>query len=395
MRRNPTLLVAGSLLALVILAGGCSKDNTTTPGSPGTLNLTSDFGGYTATDEPVAFGDPEFEGMMDQDPIVDDPAFLLGEADSLRGMAGAKIYAIAIRWGMLTEDSTVTQITDWSGSLTLNHGFIHVVRTIRFEEGQDHLVRPRLSRRELSWVSFTSKSFDGLMLTLIVPPAPPDSDWSDNQLDFQSAPYSRVFTLAELEHLNEIVDVGSDGEQIAFNAVNLTSDSCATGQLEGRWLLNPSHKNGHFMGKWMSDDGLVLGGLRGHFGIRPKDEKVFFGKYIGLDGHFRGLIRGTWGFDLDDSTKGWFDGIWAGHNGRGLGELHGRWESILPDSTAIVQDDDEGHGNGNGNGHMNGRGHDPDPKHDPKFGTGRWTPGFFSGVWDRNCSTPGDSTIGN
>jgi len=380
MRRTLMLIGAIALAGLAIIVVGCSSDSPMVPGTSDELNLTAQFGGYTAADEPAAFGDPEVEAMMDQDPPAEDPAFALGEADSLRGMAGVTVYAMAIRWGMLKEDSTATQTTDWSGSLTLTHGFIHVVRTIRFEEHQDYIVRPRTGRHELSWVSFTSKSFDGLMLAIIVPPTPPDSDWSNNQLNFQTGPYSRIFALSELEHLNEIVDVGSQGEQIAFNATDLSSDSCGTGQLEGRWLLNPSHKNGHFMGKWMSDDGLILGHMRGHFGARPEGEKVFFGKYIGLEGLFRGLIRGTWGFDPNDSTKGWFDGIFADRAGRTLGELHGRWGSIPPDSTATVG------GDHNGNGQMHGHGHDRDPNEDPKFGTNRWTPGFFSGQWKKDCA---------
>ena len=377
-----------ALLGLVILLGGCSKDNPAVPATADALNLTAQFGGYSTADEPVAFGDPEVQSIMAQDPPCEDPLFVGGAADSLRRMSGATVYALAIRWGMLKLDSTVTQTTDWSGSLTLTHGFVHAVRTIQFEEWQDHIVRPRPNRQTLEWVSVTSVSFDGLMLTIIVPPTPPDSDWSNNQLTFQTAPYSRIFTLSELDHLNEIVDVGTEGNQVAFNATNVTADSCGSGQLEGRWVLNPSHRNGHFLGKWMSDDGLVLGHLRGHFGIRPDSGKMFFGKYIGLDGRFRGLIRGTWGLDPGDSTKGWFDGIFAGRAGRTLGELHGQWGSLPPDSTAAV-----GRGNqGNGNGNMHGRGHDRDPKDDSTFGTNRWTPGFFSGQWKKDCAA--DSTLG-
>jgi hypothetical protein len=385
MRTKPALMSL-ALSALFILFGGCSKDNPVVPATSDALNLTAQFGGYTATDEPVAFGDPEIQSIMAQDPPCEDSLFVGGEADSLCRMSGVTVYALAIRWGMLKLDSTVTQTTDWSGSLTLTHGFIHVVRTIQFEEGQDHIVDPRPNRQALEWVSFTSKSFDGLMLAIIVPTTPPDSDWSNNQLSFQTGPYSRTFTLSELDHFNEIIDVGTEGNQVAFNAINLTADSCGAGQLEGRWVLNPSRENGHFLGKWMTDDGLVLGYLRGHFGARSDSGKVFFGKYIGLEGLFRGLIRGTWGFDPNDSTKGWFDGIWAGRAGTALGQLQGQWGSAPPDSTAAISGDYDG--NGYMNGH--GRGRDRNPNHNPTFGTSRWTPSFFSGQWNRDCAT--DST---
>ncbi|MBI5866954.1 MAG: hypothetical protein HZB43_01460 [candidate division Zixibacteria bacterium] len=386
MRRTTTALLAITLGVLMVLLAGCSKDSPSNPGTVDQLNLTSQFGGYTTSDEPAAFGDPEIAGMMEQDPECDDPAISAGAADSLRRLHGATVYAMAIRWGMLLGDSTVTVPTDWSGSLSITHGAIHIVRTLQFEEHQDHIVRPRTSRSELAWVSQTAPSFDGILVTIIVPPAPPDSDWSNNQVSFQTTPYSRIFSLSELNHLNEIVDVGTDGNQVAFNATNITADSCGSGQLEGKWVLNPSHKNGHFLGKWMNEDGLMLGLVRGHFGARPDSSKVFFGKFIGLEGHFRGLIRGNWAFDLGDSTQGTFDGIFAGRGGQALGELHGQWGSLPPDSTVAVGRE---HGN---NGNMHGRGHDRDPKEDMNFGTNGWIPGFFSGQWQKTCGT--DSTGG-
>ena len=384
MIRKPFTAMAWGLAILALLLVGCSKSKPTVPTTSGELDLTSQFGGYTATDEPAAFGDPEIGALMGEDSSVEDPSFTQGEGDSLRGLRGATIYAMAIRWGMLKIDSTKTQLTDWSGSLELTHGFIHVLRTIQFEERQDHIVRPRPNRRTLEWVSRTSKSFDGLLLLIIVSPTPADSDWSNNQLSFQTGPYSRTFALSELVHLNEIVDVDNQGNQIAFNATDLNADTCGTGQLEGRWLLNPSHRNGNFFGKWMGDDGVLMGDLRGHFGVYPDSGTVFFGKWIGPDGHFRGLIRGTWTFDPADSTMGSFDGIFADRTGATLGQLHGQWGSSPQPDSGVVD---------GGNGNMHGHGHDPDPEDNPKFATHRWTPGFFSGQWARDCSSTSSAAV--
>ncbi len=385
MKRIPQFLAAVLVIPFAILVVGCSDNSPTLSDNSGDLNLTAEYGGYTATDEPPAFGDDALAEMMREDQVADDPAVSSRDAEILDSMPGTKAYVLGIRWGMLMQDSSITQMTDWSGSLGITHGVIHVLRTIRFEEGQDRLVRPRPNRQTLEWVSQTMGSFDGILVSIIVPPAPPDSDWSNNQVSFLTTPYSRVFSLAELSELDEIDDVDELGNQVAFNATDLKLDTCGRGQMEGRWLLNPSHRNGNFYGKWMSDDGLLMGHLRGHFGARPDGNKVFFGKYIGAQGAFRGLIRGAWGFSPNDSTSGWFEGIWAGREGRPLGTLRGRWGSVPENDSTMI----EPPGRGN-NDH--GRGHDRNPEDHPQFGTHGWTPGFFSGQWASMCAPLRDST---
>jgi hypothetical protein len=178
------------------------------------------------------------------------------------------------------------------------------------------------------------------------------------------------------------VDVDNSGNQISFNSRLVTLEVCGTGQMDGRWMLNPSGRNGHFMGRWMSDDGLLAGHLRGHFGVRG-DERVFFGKAISLTGGFLGFLRGTWGADPADSSMGWYEGILANREGLPVGEVRGTWSSVPPTEEEIAID-------GPGNGHGNRR----NPADHPVFGTnGRWTRGFFSGIWVKAC--PADNeTIG-
>lgn len=374
----PTSLIIVTL-GVALFWAGCSSDSSTMSGPSDGLNLISEFGGYDASDEAPAFGDVTIANAMateeDSEP-VDDPIFAAGEVDSLLGLDGREVYTLTIRWGMLEFDSTVTTETDWTGGLALTHGYLHLIRPILFESGQDFIVRPRTDRQTLDWVSKTTVSFDGVIVTVIIPPVPEGEDWFDNALTFTTGPYTRTFTIDELAGLNEIVDVDNIGNQVAFNSIDVDLEPCGGGPLDGRWLLNPSGKNGNFYGRWLNEDGELGGFLRGHFGERPADQKVFFGKVIGLNGEFRGLLRGIWGRDTEEGDTGWFDGVWAGRTGTPIGKLGGTWSS-QPPPDIIIEDSDGNHGNGNGH----------NPRTDDEFGSGNWTRGYFSGRWVMLCPT--------
>lgn len=361
--RKFTLILLAASLGLVAM--GCSGDGGTGSTTAEDNDLNSEDGGYTSTDESPAFGDPELAAAMVAEPGYDDPSFSADALDSLEHTA-RNVYAVALRWGQLEGDSTVTTSTDWSGSLQLTYGGIAVRRLIRFEHGRDYIVRPRASRALLEWVSFTTVHFDGL-LVLIVDPVDSNSDRPSNTLVLTMPQYSRAFSMDELTSLEEIVDIDASGNQLAINARKLDLVACGEGPVDGIWRFNRSQQGGEFFGRWMTADGLEGGHLRGHFGTRTDGTRVFFGKAIGWRGRFEGLMRGTWGVDAGDSTAGWFDGAWASRQGLAAGTLKGTWQSKTND--APEDDDDPAHG----------RGRHP-----------RWGGGFFSGWWERLCES--DST---
>ena len=66
----------------------------------------------------------------------------------------------------------------------------------------------------------------------------------------------------------------------------------------------------------VSEDGRPLGHIRGVYGERRNGNKVFFGKYINTEGHFQGILRGTYG-------EGSFQGRWLTRAGE-RGSLMGR-----------------------------------------------------------------------
>ncbi len=102
---------------------------------------------------------------------------------------------------------------------------------------------------------------------------------------------------------------------------------CPHGFLKGKWKpFKPGAKAGKFIGKWARSDGTALGHLRGFYGRNKMGHGVFFGKYIGLKGKFKGLLAGRYG-------KGFFRGRWIDKSGvrgklRGVyakGVFKGRW----------------------------------------------------------------------
>lgn len=382
MKRLVPVGIISLLITWSFLLAGCSSDSPTTAQGPEDLNLVSDFGGYTAEDEAPAFGDPELADLLRGDPSFADDLLGRQEFEALSHLSGATVYALAIRWGALDGDRTIAVMTDWSGGVELKYGGIQIRNIILFELGQDYIVRPRTDRRIVEWVSMTSVHYDGVLLAIIVPPAPEGDDWSDNEVVFKTPPYTRTFALSELDALSEIVDVGDGINQVSFNARRITRDLCGAGTMDGRWLFNPSGRNGNFLGRWMSDDGLLAGHLRGHFGVRGANhDMVFFGKAIGMHGEFLGLLRGTWGYDAASETEGWYEGILASREGLPVGEVRGTWASVVPadDEMTIGGPRDGDHNRHN-------------PREHPDFGTHRqWTRGFFSGIWVKDCPANGEN----
>jgi hypothetical protein len=357
----------------VIASGviGCSG-SPTTPGSEGALNLDAPYGGYEAAGEVPAFGQTDLAAVLVEGEVVEEPLIADAELDSLRERAGAHAYGLLIRWGMLEGDSTVSDVTDWSGTITLSRGVLAVQRLLRFERGQDYIVRPRPSRSELEWVSKMTVHFDGLLLTVVEPPVLAGTEVGDNLLTFATGPYNRVFniTAGDLNELQEIIEVDPEGNQIAFNARALEPHPCDGGPLHGFWVLDSAGTGGHFFGGWAARDGRPRGHLRGHFGIRD-GEKVFFGKVIGQGGEFLGFFRGQWGFAEDTRRNGWFDGEWVADDGQPVGRMHGRWSDRPPPSD---EDRSEPPFQGN-NGEV---------RH-PHNGSG-----FLGGWWNRICLRPAD-----
>ncbi|MGB5105790.1 MAG: hypothetical protein WBP29_04920 [Candidatus Zixiibacteriota bacterium] len=352
MKIQVKLLFFAVTAAFTLWLTGCS-DNEVAPQQNEDVNLTDNFGGYKATNEQPAFGDPEIASLEGSEE-ANDPMMGTSEVDSIMHLPDVDVYSAEFLWGHLELDSSETAVTDWSGSITVARGAIIAVRLIRFDAG-DYIIRPRFLRSELKFVSMTRPSFDGL-LVYVYNPTPTLFD-SENTLTFASGPYTRTFTMTELGGISEIVDV--DNNQFSINGFKVERLECGDGFFEGKWVRPSSERGrGSFVGRWISQDGLMLGHVHGHFGTRDDGSQVLFGKWISVAGVFRGFLRGEWGIGTEEDPA-------ATHKGWTEGEIFNREEVVVGDFNAIwVARQHPGNGNNN----------DRAAKH-----------GYFRGQWSQIC----------
>ncbi|MDH3891093.1 MAG: hypothetical protein OEV49_08400 [candidate division Zixibacteria bacterium] len=333
------LLTISMLTALLVWAVGCSESPTETNNLTENLNLNDATGGYRATDEAPGFGDSDLMADSDESEEYDDPILLSGALDSIIEDPASGYYHLRILWGQMELDTSVTELTDWTGSLTVTRGGLAIRQVIRFERGQDAILE-RTDRNLIEWESFTNVHHDGIGVDIFVPPAATDSTDSATvdelvSVTFETGPYSRTFDMAELMALDTVVYLDdADSNAVAFHAFRLDKVPCARGFLAGRWGYN-DEGHGIFRGFWISKKGRISGFLRGHFGVNDEGKNVFFGKWIGERGRFRGFIRGHWKQHPNHHANpnavrhagGRFEGEIIDANRRKIGVMGGKYKS--------------------------------------------------------------------
>lgn len=325
MLRSSTIFVLILGLMLMFAFNGCIFDSpeeaVEEPEQQPESQLDMEFGGYTTSDEAAAFGDHSLAKDFQEDENVtdllqSDPTVKVAlESDSV------KVYFLRITWGRLQWDSTATEMTDWSGSASINKGTLVVLRKIRFER-EDKLIRPRPNRKTIEWQSYTQPHFDGLALAII------DNDTTTDaagQFNITAGAYSGTFAFSELDSMELTESVGSDGNEICIISRSKEVVPFAGGFLEGRWIRVDS-THGVFHGRWMNSIGAHAGFVKGIWGINRRGLKVLFGKWISLNGHFKGLLAGHWDY-RDDQNKGVFEGHWVNRSLTHAGNIKGVWKA--------------------------------------------------------------------
>jgi hypothetical protein len=326
MMKRTSFAFAGALLAS---AAGCMTA-TTDEEATTQAAIEQPDGGLTMTDEAPTFGDPAaFEtAAIEQAAAVDDSAAADPTVTAMIAQTGAAQLRVAIVWGHLPPDPTITAVTDWSGTIAVSRGALIVRRTIGFEAATDRLL-PRADVRTVEFDSKTRPFADGLALTIVDPSPDPAAPLTLTYTPANGAT-PIVYAAADLVKGPISVDVGSGGDRMV--AVALHHDACAHGFLRGRWRAFRDGLGG-FLGEVADEDGTPIGHLRGIWGTRKSGEQVFFGKYIAEDGSFRGLLAGHWQDDhfvgrwLDrGGDHGRVDGLYRAAPGdEGAGHFLGRW----------------------------------------------------------------------
>jgi hypothetical protein len=352
MLRKLTYPVLVAFLMLWVV--GCSENPTDVEVAE-TLNLEGEFGGYKATSESPGFGDSELLAADSDEEDIDDPMLSSPIISALVEDTDAGLFHFRAVWGQLRYDSTITEVTDWSGSLTISRGAEVIRRLIRFEPGQDSVLE-RTDPKLIEWVSYTTVHHDGISVDLFVPRPVPildstvtteidplgntieivvvDSIYPDPvTVSFETGPYTRTFTLGELAALDTIVYL-EDSNAVAFHAVQLFRIPCPRGFLAGVWGPD-STGQGVFRGRWISRHGYLAGYLKGHYGVNNSGNRVLFGKWINRTGQFEGFLRGTYAphpathayGNAFGRAGGWFKAEIYNADKAPIGALRGKYRS--------------------------------------------------------------------
>jgi len=317
---------------------GCNTPSSTTANDElltrtETVNLNDAYGGYNFGDESPMFSDallasdysPDHDRAYD-DPMANDPTVV-----DINRRPHTRRY-LMITWGNLDADSSIDFVTDWSGSLSVDNGVTILKRTVFFDSRDEIL--PRTSRGVIRWISHTRPHFDGIIVALHKI-GPHDSTTVDSthcgtahplSVTFDTGPLTMTFTEDELADLHMVVPVDDAGNAVSFNTLVLEPSACAGGFLAGQWKNVPNRPGGMFRGKWVSNNGVHMGYLKGVFGANDNGDHVFFGKWINRGGKFEGLLKGRYG-DFDARPGGWFRGVWLNRQLHVKGGLHGVWRT--------------------------------------------------------------------
>ncbi|TMQ11072.1 MAG: hypothetical protein E6J90_35270 [Deltaproteobacteria bacterium] len=249
-------------------------------------------GGLTTSDEPPEFGaEADFSAAaIENDNAASDPIDTSPTAATMDRASAAAGFRMVVVWGKIPADRDATEARDWSGSLKVSRGGLIVRHTIAFEERTDKLL-PRVSLDTVSFQSVTRPFVDGLALTVLDPTATPTA--SAQTLTYTSADGGTVYTmdLSQLAAGPIVIDAGNGFKMIAI-AHHRQAAECDRGFMRGRWHALTAHL-GRFLGVVTDENGERVGHVRGIFGQRRNGDSVIFGKFIDREGHFRGILAGT------------------------------------------------------------------------------------------------------
>jgi hypothetical protein len=345
MRRSAALsLVLG--LGLLTAFTGCESLSS---GDAETLDreaMLAEYGGFDTADELEAFGDSDLAASYAEEREFEDE---MENHQEVRNAYrhGAEQYMLRLVWGDIQRPDTTDgaeepdcPVTDWSGSLEISGGVATVKRLLRFEQPEDHIVRPRPGPRQVAWVSHTASHVDGILFKIIDTPDPQGREVSNNVII--TTPFHTVeIPIADLADFREFIEI-DECNSLSIVATEADHQGCPTGFLEGGWAAE-TDTSGRFRGAWISSHGGPAGYLRGRYEIRD-GERVLYGKWITESGAFGGLIKGTWWpVEGDQGPDGFFEARWVdelfisrgvlkGHYHAGpedgAGFFHGRWKML-------------------------------------------------------------------
>jgi hypothetical protein len=273
------------------------------PRAPEEAQVDQADGGYSTADEAPMFGAPdEFTAAaIEGDAPVADIMASDPTVTALNGSPTVDGRDLILAWGRIPGDPTATQGRDWSGSLQVSRGALLVHRTIAFEDATDHLL-PRTVSDAVSFQSFTRPFADGLALRVL---DPDPTSTTPLALTYTSAVNSSItysLDLAQLAAGPVVIDAGDGFRMVAVGLHRHDVDGCAGGFMRGRFR-ELTARLGVYHGVVTNRLGAPIGHVRGIYGERADGTHVMFGKFIDVQGHFLGVLVGT--YDSGDFRARW------------------------------------------------------------------------------------------
>jgi hypothetical protein len=297
-----TLSLSLSLL-LALPAAACLDKGSGNDSQDVSSAIEKPNGGFDTSDEAPAFdADAEFAAAeIEVDATATDALAGAPSTVDLDRASAANGFKALVLWGKMPADRAAQEARDWSGSLKISRGGLIVRRTIAFEDATDHLM-PRTALDTVSFQSVTKPFVDGLALTAL---DPMPSATTALTLTYTPANGTTAYTLdlAQLQSGPIVVDAGDGYKMVAIGHHRQVA-ACDRGFMRGRWHALSPHL-GQFLGVVTSQDGDRVGHVRGVFGQRRNGDSVMFGKFIDHDGHFRGLLVGS--FEHGEYHARWID----------------------------------------------------------------------------------------
>jgi len=316
-QRTRTLLSTCLLVALPLV--GCAQDSFDDEAAIGE-SVAQVNGGFDMQDEAPMFGEQALfdSAQLDDEEIFNDNMEQDAEILTMQQDSQAEVVNAVLRWGQIPFDPDATEIVDWSGTIRVSRGAVLIRRSVGFERDSGDRIEARDSRRELSFRSRTRPASDGLRLTIIDPT--PNAD-APLVLDYSNADGSVYsVTLSDLVDAPQSFDVDDAGNRIVAVAISRSRDECDSGTLGGRWH-RVARDRGRLLGQVRNADGELIGHMRGVYGQRDNGNRVVFGKYINLDGQFRGVFAGRY-------FAGDFRALWMTRSGE-VGALGGKYRETI------------------------------------------------------------------
>ncbi len=311
----------GLLGAMAMAAVGCvgsETDDDAFTADPAALQ--SENGGLSTTPEEPSFGDSVMAGLegfgaVGTDAVMNESGALPTETAAVPP-AGARVFRVMAVWGHLPRPNDASpmpatgappQVTDWTGSISVDRGLLSVRRTLGFE--QRDTVAPRTDTARVDFVSHTLPHVDGMVLTVRVVGAP-------GVLHMRTVAFTGDLDLSQVDR-DAGVRMLSDGRNGVFYVAYEVRPNCAQGMVFGHWLRTREHL-GVFRGRVYREGQGSIGSVRGIWGHRRNGDGVFFGKYINGAGQFQGLLGGSYG-------DGLFQGHWGTRDPQNRGVITGRY----------------------------------------------------------------------